>query len=132
MSRFSRSVICFTISRDRLARVFEKFHLIEDDGAQIHGSGATVSLPPSGKIGFYICYFEAGLRAPPSSFFGQVIKTYKIRTCQLKPNFFSKLICFELSCQTSLVVLMVDLFRHFFRIYDCGAWFYFRPKERVS
>lgn len=51
----------------------EKYYLIDEDGASILGLTATIDHPTSSKVGFYLYYFEVGLRVPFSPFFGQII-----------------------------------------------------------
>lgn len=86
------------------------------------------SIAPPGKVGFYLYYFEASMWVPPSTFFGSVIPACKIHTCQLKPNWISKITCFELLCHAPLVVSTVVLFQYFFCICSNGAWYYFQSR----
>lgn len=128
MSLFIIPTLKLTVTHEHLDQIAMKYHHVEEDGVVIPGVNAIIDRPPSGKIDFYLYYFEVGLRVPPSTFFGQIIETYKIHTSQLKPKSISKIICFDLLCHTSLVVPMIDLFEYFFRICSSGDWFYFHSR----
>ncbi|CAI9273758.1 unnamed protein product [Lactuca saligna] len=77
-------------SRKRLKYVYVKYHLINGDGATLPTPNAFIDRPPLCNVGFYLYYFVASLRVPPS-IFGSIIEAYKSHTCQLKPNSISKL-----------------------------------------
>lgn len=123
MSRPIMLVVHSSITYEHLDQISTKYHLVEEDGAVFPGSTTVIDRPPSSIVGFYLYYFEVGLRVPPCSFFGSIIESYRVHTCQLKTNSILKVVCFELLFHASLVVPTIDLFHYFFRICSNDAWY---------
>lgn len=70
MSRHVMHALALTVTHECLDQVALRYHPVEEDNPDFPGATTTIDRPPSGKIGFYLYYFEAGMCLPPSLFFG--------------------------------------------------------------
>lgn len=87
--------------------------------------------PPQGKIALYSAYLlHAIFRLPPTTFYMDVLRYFKIGFAQMHPVGVANIVLFVVLLAGMRIPCSVGLFRAFYKVCKSGDWFKVEQRER--